>query len=241
MKKIVIGLVVLVLLVAGGAWWAYSSLGVVVKYALEHYGPEVLGVSVSVREASISASDGRGVMRDLEIGSPTGFSAARTAHVGEIRVAVDPDTIRGPLVHIREVVVRSPLITYEQGDHGTNLEAIRRNIQSYIAARGGPSSTRPAEAKSGKRKYVVDLIAVSGAKVTMTNPALHGQGIRFDLPDLELRDVGKRQGGLTPSEIGDVVTAELQARIAQKVLTNLELLRKGGLGGAIDALKGLLR
>jgi hypothetical protein len=41
--------------------------------------------------------------------------------------------------------------------------------------------------------------------------------------------------------VGVVVAGELQARIAQRVLTNLELLRKGGVEGAIDALKGLLR
>jgi hypothetical protein len=75
----------------------------------------------------------------------------------------------------------------------------------------------------------------------MTNPGLRGQGIAFNLPDIELRDVGRRQGGLTASEIGSVVAGELQARIAQRVLTNIELLKKGGVEGAIDALKGLLR
>lgn len=241
MKKILIVVAILVVLVGGGAWWAYSSLGVVVKYALEHYGPEVLGVSVQVRDATISPRDGRGVVRGLEIGTPTGFNAPRTARVGEIRVDLDPGTLSGPIVRIHSLVVESPVITYERGDHGTNLEAIQRNIQAYIAGSGGPSSTRPAQAKSGKRKYVVDRIALTGAKVTMTNPGLHGQGITFDLPDLELRDVGKRQGGLTPSEIGNVVVDELQARIAQKLLTHLDLLRKGGLGGALDALKSLLR
>ena len=87
----------------------------------------------------------------------------------------------------------------------------------------------------------LDRLVLRGASVVMTNPALHGQGIRFGIPDIELRDLGKRQGGLTASEIGNIVAAELEARIAQKVLTNIELLKKGGVEGAIDALKGLLR
>ncbi|MGE5097232.1 MAG: hypothetical protein ACM3SO_19005, partial [Betaproteobacteria bacterium] len=65
--------------------------------------------------------------------------------------------------------------------------------------------------------------------------------ITFDLPDITLRDVGKRQNGLTASELANVVANALIQRIGQKVLTNMELLRKGGVEGAIDALKGLLR
>ena len=37
------------------------------------------------------------------------------------------------------------------------------------------------------------------------------------------------------------VTNTLIAKIGQKVLTNIDLLRKGGVEGAIDALKGLIR
>jgi hypothetical protein len=75
----------------------------------------------------------------------------------------------------------------------------------------------------------------------MSNPALKGQGITVDLPDIMLNDVGKRQGGLTASELANVVANALIQRIAQKVLTNIDLLRKGGVEGAIDALKGLFR
>jgi hypothetical protein len=75
----------------------------------------------------------------------------------------------------------------------------------------------------------------------MTAPGLKGQGVGFDLPDIELRDVGRRQNGLTASEVAHVVTDVIIARIAQKILTHIELLRHGGVEGAIDALKGLLK
>jgi hypothetical protein len=75
----------------------------------------------------------------------------------------------------------------------------------------------------------------------MTNPALKGQGITFDLPDIELRDMGKRQNGITASEAANIVAGTLIARIAQRLLTSADLLRKGGVEGAVDALKGLLK
>jgi hypothetical protein len=239
-KKLALILLVLVAVLGAAAYWAWNSLDVIVRVAIEHYAPQVLGVPVKVSRVDISASDGRGTVRDLRIGSPPGFTAPEAARVGEIAVSLDPDTIRAPVVHIRSLSVESPQIAYERGDRGTNIDAIRRNIEGYIQRDGGSSSSRPAEAKPGKRKFIVDRISIRGGLVTMTNPALRGQGLRFSLPAIELRDVGRAQGGLTASEIGRLVVAQLEARIAQRVLTNVETLRKGGVEGAIDALKGLV-
>ncbi len=241
MKKLAIIVIAIVAVLGAAAYWAYHSLDLIVRVAIEHYAPEIAGVSVKVHHVDISTPDGRGVVRGLEIGNPAGFAAPRAASVGEIRVVLDPATVTEPVVHIRELSVEAPLITYERTDRGTNLEAIQKNIQRHIEQGGGSSEGRPAEAKQGRRKFIVDSLALRGGRVTMTNPGLRGQGITFNLPDIELRDLGRRQGGLTASEIGNVVAGELQARIAQRVLTSVELLKRGGVEGAIDALKGLLR
>lgn len=241
MKKLLVIVVVVLAVIAGAAYWAYNSLDLIVRVAIEHYAPEIAGVPVKVRSVDISARDGQGTVRGLEIGNPPGFAAPKAASVGELRVALDPATVTEPIVRILSLTVDAPLITYERGDHGTNLEAIQKNIRRHIDQSGGPSESRPAEAKHGRRKFIVDRLTIQGGRVTMTNPALKGQGISFNLPDIELHAVGERQGGLTASEIGNVVATELEARIAQRVLTNIDLLRKGGVGGAIDALKGLLR
>ncbi len=242
MKKALVVLAVLAVVAAGAAWWAYNSLDVLVKYALEHYGPEATGVAVQVERVRISPRDGTGSVQGLEIGSPAGFNAPQAARVGEIRLALDPSTLGSPVVHVREIRVESPRITYERADRTTNLEVIRRNISAYVARSGGPSGQAGPAASAGKapRRYVVDLLVVHGAKATMTNPGLHGQGITFDLPDMRLTAVGRSEGGVTAGRLGEIVAAELEARIAQKVLTNVELLRKGGVEGAVEALKGLL-
>ena len=43
MKKLAIALAVLAALAAGALWWTYESLVVIVKFALEYYGPKVAG------------------------------------------------------------------------------------------------------------------------------------------------------------------------------------------------------
>jgi hypothetical protein len=240
-KKILIGLAVLVLLVGGGVYLAYNSLDIIVKMALEHYGPQVTGAAFKVGDVKLSVRDGRGTLRNIEIGNPAGFASPRAARLGEIRVSLEPLTLTDPVIFMHELAVVSPLITYERAEKASNLDAIQRNIEAYIQRSGGASESRPAEAKKGKRKFIIERLVIRGAKVTMTNPALKGQGISFELADIDLRDIGKRQGGATASEIGRMVTGVIQQRIAQKVVTNIDLLRRGGVEGALDALKGLLK
>jgi uncharacterized protein involved in outer membrane biogenesis len=245
-KKVLIGLAVLLLLAGGGVYLAYHSLDIIVKMAVEHYAPDVTGVAFKVGEVRISVRDGRGTLRNIDIGNPPGFGAPRAARLGEIRVALDPLTLTDPVIFMHELSVVAPVITYERGDKATNLDVIQKNIEAYIKRSDGSvdgkvGESRPAEAKQGRRKFIIERLVIRGAKVTMTNPALRGQGLSFDLPDIDLRDVGKRQGGATASEIGNMVAGVIQQRIAQKVITNVDLLRRGGVEGAVDALKGLLK
>ena len=240
MKKWLIAFAVLLVLVGVGAFIAYERFDLIVKIALEHYGPDVTGTTVKVGDVEISPRSGRGRLKNLEIGNPQGFTAARAARFGDVILEVEAATLRSPLIHVQAIGIDAPVIVYERGDKTTNLDIIARNIEAYARRTGEPESA-PAGATSGKRRYIIDRLLIRNAKVTMTSPALRGQGVTFDLPDVELRDIGKRQNGVTASQAASIVANAVIARIAQRVLSNIDLLRKGGVEGAIDALKGLIR
>ena len=238
MKKLAIALAVIAALAVGALWWTYESLDVIVKFALEYYGPKVAGVDVRVSEVRISPTDGRGSLRGIEIGNPPGFSAPHAARIGEASVWIDPATFRSPVVLMHEIVIAEPAITYERGARATNLDVIEKRIaESAAAAQSVPTGTSPLAGE--KRRYTIERFVIRGAKVTMTNNALKGQGVTFDLPEIEMKNIGKGRG-VTADEAAGLVIATVSTRIAQKVLTNIELLRKGGLEGALDALKGLV-
>jgi uncharacterized protein involved in outer membrane biogenesis len=241
-KKALYAFVALLAIGAAGVYLALNYVDVIVKWALEHYGPDVTGVTVNVGEVKISPKDGRGSIRNLELGSPAGFSAPRTARLGEIRVALDPATLTAPVIVIHELVIDAPQVTYERGNKTTNLDAIQQRIDAYVQRMDAEGASQGREAaRKAKRRFIVQRLTLRGARVTMTNPALRGQGIAFELPDVQLRDLGQREGGLTASELAARVTAALQNRIAQKVMGSIELLRRGGVEGAVDALKGLIK
>jgi uncharacterized protein involved in outer membrane biogenesis len=234
---------VIIALVGGAAYLTFNYVDVVVKMALEHWGPEVIGAPVKVGEVQISVTSGRGAIRELEIGNPSGFASKRAARFGEIRVVVDPSTLTDKLIVIREIAVESPQITYEKGDKAANLDAIQSSIDAYMkrAAAEGEAKKADEGATSFKRRFLIERLTIRGGRVLMTNKGLKGQGVSFELPEVQLRDIGKGKGGVTASEAAAIVTSALQNRIAQKVLTNVDLLRRGGVEGAIDALKGLVK
>jgi hypothetical protein len=233
--------IVVLVVLAVAAYAAYRSIDLLVVYAFEHYGPDILGVPVKVHGAHISIFDGEGRVNGLDIGAPAGFAAAHAAQVGEIRVALEPSTVTGPVVHVRELAVANAAITYERGEGPSNIDAILRHVREHVQKEGPARGDSQGSGKSPRHRYIVDRLTIRGVQVTVTHPALHGQGITFDLPEVELTDVGKRQGGATAGEIADLVGGTLEQKIAQKLLTRLDLLRQGGVQGAIDALRGLIR
>jgi hypothetical protein len=238
-RRWLVALVALLAFAAGIGFFVWNRLDIIVKVALEHYGPDVMGVSVKVGDVEISPHDGRGRLRNLEIGNPPGFTASRSARFGDVILEIDPATLRSDVVHVRAIGVNAPTIVYERGDKGTNLDVIAKNIEAYSKRTG--DSDGSARMRGAKRRFIIDRLLIRGAKVTMTAPALKGQGVGFDLADIELRDIGKGQDGLTASQVTAVVAGAIISGVAKRVLTNIDLLRKGGVEGAIDALKGLIR
>ena len=240
MKKLAIALALLAAVAVVGGFLAWNSLDLIVRAAIEHWGPDLTGGKVDVAEVRISPRDGLGSVKGLEVGNPPGFSAPRAARFGEIRLALDPSTIYGDVILVRELAIESAQVTYERGEKATNLDAIQKRIDAYAKASEGAAGPGDG-ARAKKRRFVIERLTIRKARVLMTTRGLGGQGLAFDLPDVELRDVGKRQGGVTASQAAALVASTIQQKIALRVLTNADALRRGGLEGAIDALRGLVK
>jgi uncharacterized protein involved in outer membrane biogenesis len=241
MKKAVVVLVLGAIIAATGTLVALSWLDVLVRVALERWGPDVTGVNVDVETVILSPFNGTGRITGLELGKPAGFSA-RSAHFGELRVSLDPATLFSDVTVIHELSADSLSVAYERGDKGSNLDAIQRSIEAYVKRTAPQGAGGKGDgATDSKHRFVIQRLSIRKVRVVMTTRGLKGQGLSFDLPDVELRDVGARSGGVTASQAAAIVASTLQQKIALRVLTNVEALRRGGLEGAIDALRGLVK
>ncbi|HEX7055137.1 MAG TPA: hypothetical protein VF211_14525 [Burkholderiales bacterium] len=227
-------LVVALLAVAAGgaAWWLYASRDALLKRAIETFGPQLTGVSVKVASVRLEPLEGRGAIRGLEVGNPRGYRAPHALSLGEMRLAVEPASLAGDVVHIREISLEAPSITYERGPGGDNLSAIQRHIESFLP-KSQPGDSR-AEKSAKERRFIVDRVQVRKARVS------YGGSLAIDVPDLQLRDLGRKSGGATAAQI----TREIWTAVTRRAIASAPAAIRGleeKAKSAVDRLRGLLK
>lgn len=201
-KKIGIGIIVLLVLLAGAGYYLFSNLDSLVRTALEKYGSQATLTQVTVGGVSLSPGAGTGTITGLTIANPPGYSTPDALSVGSIALRLDSSTLAGsgPIV-IDSLTITEPQVTYEVKGlgQGSNLQTIEDNIQSFVNS--GLASRAPADGGAPGRKEIIRELTITGGQVTVLAPALSGKTLTEPLPPLQLTDLGGSNGG-TPAEIG---------------------------------------
>jgi hypothetical protein len=227
---VLLGAAGVMLAAAGGLWWLYASRDALVKRAIEGFGPQLTGVTVTVKRVRLEPVDGAGSISGLEVGNPAGYKSARALVLGEIRLAVDYSTLASNVIRVKEITLQGPVITYEGGVGGDNLSAIQRHIDAQIAQLAGPGS--PGEAPG--RKFIVDHIYVRDASVRF------GNTLALSMPDVHLRDVGKKSNGASAGEVVRALWGSI-AGGATSVASRAAGAVRDSAKSVLDGARGLLK
>jgi len=204
-KKIVIGLLVLIVIAGGALYYVYSNAGGIIKSAIETYGSEATQTSVRVSSVKLALDTGKGGLSGLKVGNPSGFSSGDALELGDIDIEVDPQSVlgTGPIV-IKEINVNAPKIAYEHSMSGSNLDTLRNNVKAYAnKLSGGGQSSSTGSASGGKegRKIIIDNFYVRDGKVSVSDAMLKGGAVNADLPTIHLSNIGRAKGGATQAEV----------------------------------------
>ena len=234
MKKSLLALAALfVLLVAGGAFWLLGNLDGLVQSAIRKYGSAMTGATVQVATVKLKAADGHGVLKGLVVGNPSGFKTPYAVKADTIELEVDVASLTKEVVLVKKIAVIAPEVIYEKGDAMTNFDAIQKNIAQYL----GPSTS------SGPgKKLIVQEFVIRGAKAQASAAFMDGKTVTVALPDIQLRDLGKAKGGITPGELGLEITNAVEKRLTSAVSFDKLM---NSMGGALDkagnAIKGFFK
>jgi len=228
MKKIGIGLVIFMTIIAGALFWLRDNLNGLVRDAIVEYGSEMTQAKVSVGSVRIDAVKGECVISDFVVGNPKGFKTPYAFKVDEFTVALDPASIANDVIIIREIAIISPEVIYEKGDRMTNFDAIQKNIADYI----GPSDSEPSAGK----KLIVEELKMRDSKAQATAAFMDGETMTVALPNLTKRNIGKAEGGITPGELGQRIAGAMEKQLLKAVSFD----KLGDVaGGAMDQIKSL--
>ncbi len=234
MKKVLIGIAVLVVVIAVGVYWFLGNLDSLVKTAIEKYGSEITKTEVTLDKVELSPTSGAGSLSGLTMGNPAGFKSDYAFKLGQVSVSLNTDSLGGETVVIKEVVIAAPAVTYEIGSAGSNIDAIRKNVEAYT---GGGGSSGGGD-KGDDVKRVIENLYVRDGKVNVSATALGGKSLGAPLPTIHLKDIGKDSGGASPGEVADKVIKAISNGATQAVGTlNLDKILGGAGGVAKDAME----
>lgn len=265
MKKILIGLVIVVIVIAGGVAVLYSNLDKIVKEAVETAGSQVTAVPVTLNGVTLELTDGKAALTGLKVANPAEFKTDYAISLGGVAVAIDPGSVGGDTILVKNVTIDAPKVIYELGSGGSNINAIQQNVESFTKQFAGSGGSSSGSSDSGSSagggeegpKVVIENLRITGGRVAVSAdiPGLSGEDMGVNLPDIHLTDIGKDDGGASPAEVAAEVMAALNDSIMGAISSGLpnlpanlddakKLLESGGnlLGGAAsgatEALQG---
>ncbi|MFC1868534.1 hypothetical protein ACFL0H_10410 [Thermodesulfobacteriota bacterium] len=241
--------IIIVVLVVG-----LSNLGPMIKSAVNTYGPGMTKTEVRVGDVKISLFSAEAELKDFYLGNPKRFKSPQAMKVRSIKVDVNEKSLTGDTIVIDRIEVVAPEITYEKIRGTDNFKTILNNVNEAVG-KAKTQSKKQAGKKEGGKKFLIKNFIVRDGKVGLVMPILGGKTLSAPLPDIHLKDLGKKKGGASPAEVFKEAFTSLYQKITSPDVTdifnkglkslgaNLEAIgdkAKKGLGTVQDTFKGLL-
>jgi len=240
-KVLAILAAVAVVLFIVGVLVVYLSFGSIVKKGAETMGPKVLGAAVQLEDVDFSLFSGSLDLRGLVVGNPEGFNTDSAFRLGRVHVKLVPSSVMGNTIHIQEILIDSPEVTYEMSLKGSNIGAIKKNVEAFTggapAEQPGPTPKEEKAAGPGK-KVIIDDFRFKGGKVNLSATFLKGQTASIPLPEVHLTDIGKDSGGKSIGETVADITKAVTDAIGQAAAGGGKGLAAGGKEVAVQAKAG---
>ena len=251
MKKLLIFL----LIIAAAGVGAIVSLSIFLDKAIingvETFGPKLTGGSVTIDKVDLNILSGSGKISGITIGNPHGFATDAAIRLKSVQIAIEPKSLLGDRIRIKNILIDGPEITYETSLKGNNINQIMTNIQTATGDNSKKKSTATqTEAKPGKQLLIDDL-RISNGKIRMSVTILKGKALNLPLPEIHLQDIGKKSDGASIDEVSKQVFAAVNKGVGTAVSSSgqalektAESLKKTGqeaLGTASEGVKNIFK
>jgi hypothetical protein len=198
MKKLLIGLVAIVILLGIGSVVFLGKLDGVIADAINKYGSEALGTSVSVSAVKTDLKEGSISISGLNVANPPGYTQSSAFNMGEFSTKVDYEK-----QEIAEIVLRNPSINAE-------LKGTQSNFKDLLD--GLPESAPSSETESDGEEITLTIqsLKLLSAKVNLTTDSIGNHS--FVMADLVLKDITG-----TPSTIASSLTTKLTQHVNDQI------------------------
>ena len=233
MKKIFIGIAVILVIVIGVVFYGASQSGSIIREAVLEYAPPATGADVSLDKVNVALLGGSAGLSNLIVGNPKGFKSDYAFKVANMDVKIDLDSLLGDVIHIEEVRIDGADLIYEIGTRGNNISKIQKNIEAYTESLGLEASESDSEVK-----FIVDHIYITGTKVKVASDLLGGKGLGLTLPDIHLTNIGTEEKAASAGEVGSKIFGAVNGGLSKVISKDM---MKNTLKGVKDKLGDIFK
>ena len=176
-------------------------------------------------------------LNDFFLGNPKGFKAPSAMKVGSVLVNVDEKSLTSNTIIVDRIEVITPEITYEKIGQNDNFNAILKNITNTSDSEKRSKET--SEKEGAGKKLIIRNFIVKDGKVNL-DLSVYGikdkQKISATLPNIHLKDIGKKKNGASPAEAFKEIFAALYGTITSPAVTDLLNKELSSRGVNLDSL-----
>ncbi len=191
LKKVVTGIVVLIVVVVAVGVVGFFYLNRVVKFGVEKGGSMALGVRTQLADTDISLWEGTAGIEGLRLSSPQGYEAKHMCRIGKARIHLDIRSLFGKDVHVREVAVDGAHLTLEFRGTDTNWQTLMERLKEGREKKGA----KP------ERRLRIDRMVLENIHVEVQGLPVEVSG-GLEIESLKLKGLSTADGrGLTPRQL----------------------------------------
>ncbi|MBX3383753.1 MAG: hypothetical protein KF864_09625 [Phycisphaeraceae bacterium] len=224
-KWLLIAVVLVVVLVVAGVFFAISRIDAIAKAAIERGGTHATGVQTTLDSAKVGLRAGTFEMSGLRIANPAGFKTEKFFTLGSGGVSVSYDSLQQPVVVLPTLKLSDLTVNLERNEGKTNYKVLLDNLGRTSS---GSQPSKPPAAGGEEKKFVVNELEITNVNVRVDMIGLGSVSPAVNVPieRIRLTNVGKGQGGVADS---GVTMGQLSGIVIQAVL-----------GAAVDAGGGII-
>ena len=210
MKKIILFILLLVLILSGGAIWFLGSdkLNNLIAEQIEVQGSKITDQVVTVKKVDMQLLHGAGTINGLVLNNPKGYSTTPAFSLDTVTLDINikslAGTSKGEPIVIDAVIIDTPEALVEFNETGGSniqeiLDAVNKNLPK--SATNQPSSEPSNNDASAQPNIKVKKFVLAGVALRVDLTKLGNTKHKKTLPDINLSNIGG-DAGLPANELG---------------------------------------
>jgi len=223
MKKAILGLLLLVVIAIGGSiYYLLTNLDSLVEAAIEKYGSEATQTSVLVDSVKINLTDGAAGITGLTVGNPAGYGFANAFSLGEIRAAIDLQSLQEEPYIINEISVLAPQVFVEVNeDNKTNLNELKNKLTASSTAKPQDAQAEsPSDGSAAEPLLIIRKLTFADGTIQAKVAAFKNKEYKLKLPSLDMNNLGGSKGA-TATELASEILKRLTDRASDVVKNDI--------------------